>query len=213
MPANPTTPPPHHLRPDRARRVPERRRDACPFDPRPEPSRAGRFRRLRPAQAADASLRRHHRPDAGHGAAGAAPHRGAAGVRQRACRGDRRSAEPPSRPLPRRHFPLDRVDGDPARRGAAGDGRGLRSSRISARSAPQAWPNSRMIGMADDLLGRGGRLVAALRRHYTAQMRPAARPRRDDRAGRPQAGSRDGRLRPAAHHAGGEPPRRFLTVD
>jgi predicted protein tyrosine phosphatase len=36
---------------------------------------------------------------------------------------------------------------------------------------PQAWPNSRMIGMADDLLGRGGRLVAALRRHYGIQMR------------------------------------------
>jgi predicted protein tyrosine phosphatase len=35
----------------------------------------------------------------------------------------------------------------------------------------QAWPNSRMIAMADDLLGRQGRLVAALRRHYTAQMR------------------------------------------
>jgi predicted protein tyrosine phosphatase len=36
---------------------------------------------------------------------------------------------------------------------------------------PQAWPNSRMIGMADDVLGRGGRLVAALRRHYGIQMR------------------------------------------
>ncbi len=36
---------------------------------------------------------------------------------------------------------------------------------------PQAWPNSRMIGMADDLLGREGRLVAALRRHYTEQIR------------------------------------------
>jgi predicted protein tyrosine phosphatase len=35
----------------------------------------------------------------------------------------------------------------------------------------QAWPNSRMIGLADDLLGRGGKLVAALRRHYAAQMR------------------------------------------
>ena len=35
----------------------------------------------------------------------------------------------------------------------------------------QAWPNSRMIGLADDLLGRGGRLVAALSRHYSAQMR------------------------------------------
>ena len=36
---------------------------------------------------------------------------------------------------------------------------------------PQAWPNSRMIAMADDLLGRGGRLSAALRRHYAAQIR------------------------------------------
>lgn len=36
---------------------------------------------------------------------------------------------------------------------------------------PQAWPNSRMIGFADDLLGRGGRLAAALRRHYGAQVR------------------------------------------
>ncbi len=31
---------------------------------------------------------------------------------------------------------------------------------------PRAWPNSLMIGFADDLLGRGGRLTAALRRHY-----------------------------------------------
>jgi predicted protein tyrosine phosphatase len=36
---------------------------------------------------------------------------------------------------------------------------------------PQAWPNSRMIGMADDLLGRQGRLSAALRRHYGEQVR------------------------------------------
>lgn len=36
---------------------------------------------------------------------------------------------------------------------------------------PQAWPNSRMIGFADDLLGRGGRLLAALRRHYGEQIR------------------------------------------
>lgn len=35
----------------------------------------------------------------------------------------------------------------------------------------QAWPNSRMIGMADELLGRGGSLVAALRRHYAEQIR------------------------------------------
>ena len=36
---------------------------------------------------------------------------------------------------------------------------------------PQAWPNSRMIGMADDLLGRSGRLTAALKRHYGEQIR------------------------------------------
>jgi predicted protein tyrosine phosphatase len=35
----------------------------------------------------------------------------------------------------------------------------------------QAWPNSRMIGLADDVLGRDGRLVAALGRHYSVQMR------------------------------------------
>jgi predicted protein tyrosine phosphatase len=36
---------------------------------------------------------------------------------------------------------------------------------------PQAWPNSRMIGMADALLNREGRLVQALRRHYSEQIR------------------------------------------
>jgi predicted protein tyrosine phosphatase len=36
---------------------------------------------------------------------------------------------------------------------------------------PQAWPNSLMIGYADDLLGRQGRLVAALGRHYGHQVR------------------------------------------
>ena len=36
---------------------------------------------------------------------------------------------------------------------------------------PQAWPNSRMIGMADELLGRSGRLTAALKRHYGEQIR------------------------------------------
>ena len=36
---------------------------------------------------------------------------------------------------------------------------------------PQAWPNSRMIAFADELLGRDGRLVAALTRHYGEQMR------------------------------------------
>jgi predicted protein tyrosine phosphatase len=36
---------------------------------------------------------------------------------------------------------------------------------------PQAWPNSRMIAMADELLGRSGRLTAALQRHYGEQIR------------------------------------------
>ncbi|MDB5521993.1 MAG: protein-tyrosine-phosphatase [Tardiphaga sp.] len=31
---------------------------------------------------------------------------------------------------------------------------------------PQAWPNSRMVGFADDLLGRNGRLLGALGPHY-----------------------------------------------
>ena len=35
---------------------------------------------------------------------------------------------------------------------------------------PQAWPNSRMIGFADDLLGRGGRLTSALARLYRRQL-------------------------------------------
>jgi predicted protein tyrosine phosphatase len=34
---------------------------------------------------------------------------------------------------------------------------------------PQAWPNSRMVGFADDLLQRDGRLTAALREHYRVQ--------------------------------------------
>jgi predicted protein tyrosine phosphatase len=36
---------------------------------------------------------------------------------------------------------------------------------------PQAWPNSLMIGYADDHLQREGRLVAALGRHYGHQVR------------------------------------------
>ena len=35
---------------------------------------------------------------------------------------------------------------------------------------PQAWPNSRMIGFADELLGRGGRLTAALGRLYARHL-------------------------------------------
>lgn len=36
---------------------------------------------------------------------------------------------------------------------------------------PQAWPNSVMVGHADTLLGRGGRLVEALKHHYGWQLR------------------------------------------
>jgi predicted protein tyrosine phosphatase len=36
---------------------------------------------------------------------------------------------------------------------------------------PQAWPNSLMIGFADELLSRNGRLTGALRRHYGRQLR------------------------------------------
>jgi predicted protein tyrosine phosphatase len=34
------------------------------------------------------------------------------------------------------------------------------------RIRPQAWPNLRMIELGDALLGRGGEIVAAVRRHY-----------------------------------------------
>jgi predicted protein tyrosine phosphatase len=35
---------------------------------------------------------------------------------------------------------------------------------------PEAWPNSRMIKLTDDLLGRRGCLTAALGRLYAAQL-------------------------------------------
>ena len=35
---------------------------------------------------------------------------------------------------------------------------------------PQAWPNSLMVEMADDMLGRDGRFLAALRRLHAEQM-------------------------------------------
>jgi predicted protein tyrosine phosphatase len=36
---------------------------------------------------------------------------------------------------------------------------------------PQAWPNSRMIGFADEKLERNGTLIAALDRHYARRLR------------------------------------------
>lgn len=35
---------------------------------------------------------------------------------------------------------------------------------------PQAWPNSRMVGLADELLGRNGRFMAALGPIYARQL-------------------------------------------
>lgn len=35
---------------------------------------------------------------------------------------------------------------------------------------PKAWPNSRMMGFADEILGCGGRLVEELRLHYLLQV-------------------------------------------
>ncbi len=35
----------------------------------------------------------------------------------------------------------------------------------------RAWPNSRIVEFGDALLGRGGRLTAALKRHYEVQVR------------------------------------------
>ena len=67
---------------------------------------------------------------------------------------------------------------------------------------PQAWPNSRMIALADSLLERDGRLTAALRRHYGIQME-----RRPDiaemieRVGRKQELA-DGRMRPGTTASG-----------
>ena len=36
---------------------------------------------------------------------------------------------------------------------------------------PQAWPNCRMVGLSDDLLGRRGRFISALGRFYAVQLR------------------------------------------
>jgi predicted protein tyrosine phosphatase len=46
------------------------------------------------------------------------------------------------------------------------------------RTRPQAWPNSLMVGFADELLGRGGRLTAAASEVYARRL--AARPELGD---------------------------------
>lgn len=63
---------------------------------------------------------------------------------------------------------------------------------------PQAWPNSRMIGFADEQLGRGGMLIAALNEFYRRRlaaepglaemMRAGSRSAEVDRATRKQTG-------------------------
>ena len=58
---------------------------------------------------------------------------------------------------------------------------------------PQAWPNSRMIGFADERLGREGRLSAAIAAHLCQAPRDRARSRADDAPTEP--GER-GRTRP-----------------
>lgn len=54
-----------------------------------------------------------------------------------------------------------------ARHTPAGDEAGIFARIREIR--PQAWPNSRMVDFADDLLQRDGRLSAALRDHYRLQ--------------------------------------------
>ena len=56
-----------------------------------------------------------------------------------------------------------------ARRAPLGQEAGVFERLVRVR--PQAWPNSRMVAFGDGLLGRGGRLVEALRHHYRCQVR------------------------------------------
>jgi hypothetical protein len=39
-----------------------------------------------------------------------------------------------------------------------------------ARQYPAAWPNSLMVQFADDQLGRGGRLISAVRAHFRSRL-------------------------------------------
>jgi hypothetical protein len=54
------------------------------------------------------------------------------------------------------------------------------------RIRPQAWPNLQMIAFADELLGRSGRLIAAVAKLYARQL--AARPELADVMRRGQRG-------------------------
>jgi predicted protein tyrosine phosphatase len=54
------------------------------------------------------------------------------------------------------------------------------------RIRPQAWPNVLMIAVADELLGRSGRLIAAIAKLYARQL--AARPELADVMRRGQRG-------------------------
>ena len=66
------------------------------------------------------------------------------------------------RPLLRRHQPLDRRRLHRAVRGAARPRRARPSRRRCASASPIATPNGRLVAIADRLLGRDGRMVAAI---------------------------------------------------
>ena len=70
-----------------------------------------------------------------------------------------------------RNFAVDGRHGDVADAGSSGGTRGAYSSAFAIR--PQAWPNSRMIGFADHMLVRGGRLTTAFAAFMVAASRSA----------------------------------------
>ena len=78
---------------------------------------------------------------------------------------------------------------------------------------PQAWPNSRMIGLADDLLGPRRAARRGAPPPLFGADAPPPRPRRDDRAGRPPAGSGNGDLSHPPGHGPAGLFERFLTAD
>ena len=62
-----------------------------------------------------------------------------------------------------------------------------------SRIRPQAWPNSRMIGFADELLGRNGRLSTAVSGIYARRLAARSDSRRDHAPPEPR---QRGRTRP-----------------
>ena len=142
--------------------------DPRPLDPRPRLSRAARLCRLRPAPSADHALPRHHRPLARLGGARARTMSrrwsSSAGNWTTPARISAicwSTATPASRARPPPWRPCSPATRPWARRRA--------SSPASARSARSPGPTRAWSDFADDILGRGGRLNAALREHYRIQ--------------------------------------------